>query len=1523
MRDRIQLSRVATIFDSFEEAKNYLKSKKDVLRDGEGLLARYVDPNNREIKTALGICYVDHPGFGQKNHVTVFMGDFDNLIMEMVHEYLEHAQIEGNGRITITQDGNTIGTFKVNDFNDTTIDLDLTSFISNTVNDLVNYYTKDETYTKEEVNSLIVTPNIGEGLLTINFNSTKAGEFNANQMQDATININETDPTVPAHVKSITQEDITNWNEGEANVIEHIKKNNVELTITDKTVNIEVPTSTSQLTNDSNFITLADVPDQVQADWNQVITTAPDYIKNKPTVPSNTSDLNNDNGFITYNTESLLNYYRKSETYNKDEVNALIASIEHFHWEIYPTLQDIQDPQSNVLYLIGPTGAGPDKYEEYVYSNGTFVKIGETTIDLSNYYTKSETYNKTEVDTAINNAVKNGKLNITFNGVDKGDFYANQDNNTFVVLAEEDPTVPSHVKSITQQNINNWNAAQPNVIEEVQVNGTPLPVSNKSVNVTIPAPTPAVVVDNDATLDWNTRTDIGSIDNNSIHITMPANPNTDTQADWNEADTTSPAYINNKPTIPVVNNGTLEFINHNGAVVESFTANQAEGVSVSIEPPVDNETIIYNNNGTLVVAAHHIITDREAIIEDEYHHTIYKNTVYCGLDDRQLDVVNLYDLAGDYSHNYKITFNKNAVTNDNMYAGFCRCDSIATQGTFRIKITDVTHNSVQIHNVGYIEDTPPDGTFVLITTLEWNIHLRWNEGNGFWAYLEVPKNFIGDIEIYDFQLTNCDASHSPNCFDDNSSVIWYGMTQDETLNLVSQMSGSVYDDTADPTLRTPYGKYYASIVKNFGRALNIGDYIQDNKINDAILHTLEYRLSTMYSSEGGGSVVAVQSDWDQVDSTAGDYIKNKPTIPAAQVNADWNAQSGVAEILNKPTNLSDFNNDVVNDNTITIKTNGTTVDSFTTNNQSNKDIDIPLPTNLSDLNNDLVNDNTITIKTNGTTVDSFTTNNSSNKDIDIPLPTNLSDLNNDLVNDNTITIKTNGTTVDSFTTNNSSSKDIDIPLPTNLTDLNNDLVNDNTITIQTNGSTIDTFTTNNNSNKTINIPLPTNLSDLNNDVVNDNTITIQTNGSTVDSFTTNAQQGKTINIPVPTNLSDLNNDVVNDNTITIQTNGSTVDSFTTNAQQGKTINIPIPSNLTDLNNDLVNDNTITIQTNGSTVDSFTTNASQGKTINIPVPANTSDLNNDSGFITNLVNDLTNYYTKSQTYTQAEVDALIGGISSFTYEIHPSISSVVNPQSNVLYLIGPDTSVQGDQYEEYVYTNNTWTKIGDTSIDLSGYAQTTDLHSVAFSGDYNDLQNKPEFSAPNDNQITLQTPSGEWIGGFTTNSDHAVDIIIKPENVQPKGIYEGTIDTLDNNNIIVTGDCISNNDPFVVKISNCDPSTIYTINGSNMLYNETDGNIGDNGATPFYSGTVEEFELTLTPVLTWNIMTQTWSLDGYRVIHFSYVIGGGSCSCEEQCSVQWQYWNNTITGRFEDFVNNGTSTLAQAQRNKTAILSLLP
>jgi hypothetical protein len=84
-----------------------------------------------------------------------------------------------------------------------------------------------------------------------------------------------------------------------------------------------------------------------------------------------------------------LNYYTKQNTYTKQEVRDLIGAINQFHYEVHPSLADVTTPESNVLYLIGPQGAGTDLYEEYVYPNSTqgFTKIGDTSIDLSGYVT--------------------------------------------------------------------------------------------------------------------------------------------------------------------------------------------------------------------------------------------------------------------------------------------------------------------------------------------------------------------------------------------------------------------------------------------------------------------------------------------------------------------------------------------------------------------------------------------------------------------------------------------------------------------------------------------------------------------------------------------------------------------------------------------------------------------------------------------------------------------------------------------------------------------------------------------------------------------------------------------------------------------------------------------------------------------------------------------------------------------------------------------------------------------------------
>ena len=60
-------------------------------------------------------------------------------------------------------------------------------------------------------------------------------------------------------------------------------------------------------------------------------------------------------------------------------------------------------------------------------------------------------------------------------------------------------------------------------------------------------------------------------------------------------------------------------------------------------------------------------------------------------------------------------------------------------------------------------------------------------------------------------------------------------------------------------------------------------------------------LLELFAPEGGGG--QVQSNWNETNTSSPAYIKNKPTIPAEQVNSDWSAQFGKAKILNKPITM--------------------------------------------------------------------------------------------------------------------------------------------------------------------------------------------------------------------------------------------------------------------------------------------------------------------------------------------------------------------------------------------------------------------------------------------------------------------------------------------------------------------------------------------------------------------------------------------------------------------------------------------
>lgn len=197
-----------------------------------------------------------------------------------------------------------------------------------------------------------------------------------------------------------------------------------------------------------------------------------------------------------------------------------------------------------------------------------------------------------------------------------------------------------------------------------------------------------------------------------------------------------------------------------------------------------------------------------------------------------------------------------------------------------------------------------------------------------------------------------------------------------------------------------------------------------------------------------------------------------------------------------------------------------------------------------------------------------------------------------------------------------------------------------------------------------------------------------------------------------------------------------------------------------------------------------------KTVNIAVPTSTSDLTNNSGFITNTVNNLANYYLKTETYTQTEVNNLIGQIKTISIEVVDTLPTT--GETNKIYFV-PKAGETGDIYNEYIWINNSWELIGSTQVDLTGYAtedwvnskiadfvtdaQVTQIVNNALSNYYTQTQVNNLLSVKaNISDIPTKVSELENDSGYTSNAGTVTSVAVKM-NGQTKGTVtsSGTID----------------------------------------------------------------------------------------------------------------------------------------------------
>ena len=238
---------------------------------------------------------------------------------------------------------------------------------------------------------------------------------------------NETDPTVPSYVKAISLADINNWNNKQDELISGstiktinntslLGSGNIEIggenyiagygiDITENEISNtivsyndledlpEIPTKTSDLINDSDYVTENELSD---------VAFSGSYadLSNIPVIPDSTSELVNDSGFINKNVNDLT-YYTPTA-----DLGAVALSNSYNDLDNKPTIPTV----NNGTLTIQQNGTNVETFTANSSTNKTAnITVPTKTSDLTNdsgYITNNyEIYSNTEtrIGTWINN----------------------------------------------------------------------------------------------------------------------------------------------------------------------------------------------------------------------------------------------------------------------------------------------------------------------------------------------------------------------------------------------------------------------------------------------------------------------------------------------------------------------------------------------------------------------------------------------------------------------------------------------------------------------------------------------------------------------------------------------------------------------------------------------------------------------------------------------------------------------------------------------------------------------------------------------------------------------------------------------------------------------------------------------------------------------------------------------------------------------------------------------------------------
>lgn len=150
------------------------------------------------------------------------------------------------------------------------------------------------------------------------------------------------------------------------------------------------------------------------------------------------------------------------------------------------------------------------------------------------------------------------------------------------------------------------------------------------------------------------------------------------------------------------------------------------------------------------------------------------------------------------------------------------------------------------------------------------------------------------------------------------------------------------------------------------------------------------------------------------------------------------------------------------------------------------------------------------------------------------------------------------------------------------------------------------------------------------------------------------------------------------------------------------------------------------------------------------------------------------------YTETEIDAKVNNINSQINSLIGFTATIVNSlpstgEVGVMYLkLNTSASVEGNIYEEYIWVNNKFEKIGstETTVDLSGYVTQTEMNTQ--------LANKANINhghLSRDIEINSDVEDGMWVYEYGLNRQADVNYYVYDHEKKLENIDDGANKTV--------------------------------------------------------------------------------------------------------------------------------------------------